>query len=262
MVGMKSEWVLDYQYLQTDYGERRIVTLKDGSSIALNGATRVLVDYNAAERVVILEKGEVVLKTVDAQDRRPFFIFAGPGRILARADGTRVDVLIEQNKCVTVSVLCGEVEVTTHNESFVAAAPNIFVPTLTRKVVVAGNATSYADRGQALPVDPQLASRIRIASWRAGPLRFDNWPVSDLIQEHNYHTQTSLELENAEVGAQQVSGIFQVGNTWEFLQALRAILPELCVTSRGGKSLLLSIGPPLNPQVESGPLMEVGGLKH
>ncbi|WP_205300690.1 FecR domain-containing protein [Pantoea sp. Ap-967] len=62
-------WLADYY---TGLGERRSITLADGSRVLLNSASALDVRYNASERRVALQAGEALFET--AADPRPFVV--------------------------------------------------------------------------------------------------------------------------------------------------------------------------------------------
>lgn len=66
--------------VQTAAGERRSVTLADGSRIDLNGATRVTLDRRDP-RIATLDRGEALF-TVVHHEKRPFRVHAGEAELL------------------------------------------------------------------------------------------------------------------------------------------------------------------------------------
>lgn len=65
----------DFQTIMTKSGESRVIALTDGSSIALNGSTSLVIDGNA-ERFARLVAGEAVFNIRHDADR-PFIVEAG-----------------------------------------------------------------------------------------------------------------------------------------------------------------------------------------
>lgn len=59
----------------TSTGERRTVTLEDGSRVTLNSASALSVKYSAERRLVSLREGEALFEP--AQDPRPFMVEGG-----------------------------------------------------------------------------------------------------------------------------------------------------------------------------------------
>jgi transmembrane sensor len=97
---------------KTGVGQRRNIALADGSQIQLNTDTAIDVSFDAAQRLIRLRTGEILIQTGKLGDQRPFFVETRDGRIQALgtrfsvhqlAGSTRVGVLEHQ-----VSVQPGE----------------------------------------------------------------------------------------------------------------------------------------------------------
>ncbi|CAI8906736.1 transmembrane sensor [Pseudomonas donghuensis] len=80
-----SPWRADYT---TRVGQRRTLTLADGSRLVLDTDTRVDVRFDAQQRLIILRHGEILVET--GKDSRPLSVQSAEGRILAL--GTRFAV--------------------------------------------------------------------------------------------------------------------------------------------------------------------------
>jgi transmembrane sensor len=160
---------------------------------------------------------------------RPFVVQAGEG--LVRAVGTRFNVLLE-SQTVTVSVLEGRVEL----EPRAATLPS---PTL----LGAGQSAAWRQEdGRLVAAAPERASRARIAAWREGKLRFDEWPLERAIEEHNRYAQRPIRL-SPEISSQvMVSGVFRIGDTEALIQALGELLQVEAVDT--GEAWLLTTAPP------------------
>nr|WP_314482484.1 sigma-70 family RNA polymerase sigma factor [uncultured Pseudomonas sp.] len=85
-------WFSDYH---TSVGERRLLTLPDGTRVTLNSASAVKVAFNAHERRVVVVAGEALFET--SADTRPFVVqtagqpVSGTGaRFSVRRDGHAV----------------------------------------------------------------------------------------------------------------------------------------------------------------------------
>lgn len=74
--------------IATGPGEHRVITLKDGTRIALNGSSRLVLDRSNA-RTARLEQGEAMFSVVH-DETRPFTVDAGGARMVDL--GTRFDV--------------------------------------------------------------------------------------------------------------------------------------------------------------------------
>lgn len=85
----------------TGAGERRVIALEDGSRIALNGGTRLVLDRDDP-RFARVEQGEALF-TVVHDDARPFRVEAGEARLVDMGtvfnvvhDGGRTDVAVSE----------------------------------------------------------------------------------------------------------------------------------------------------------------------
>ena len=80
-------WRHDYR---TATGERRDITLPDGSRISLNTATTLDVQFDGAQRLLTLRRGEIAVHTAADAQRRPFLVATAEGWL--EALGTQFSV--------------------------------------------------------------------------------------------------------------------------------------------------------------------------
>lgn len=156
----------------TRNGERRAVTLADGSQIAMNGGTAVAVAPGG--RSARLERGEVMLRVVH-NAATPFVLYAGDQAIEdvgTRFDVTRTDV------SVVVAVAEGAV-------ALPGAGPTIRL-----------------QAGDALRIDTRSGAAIRTAvapetvgGWRSGKLSFASAPLADVAAALRRREGLDLTLE-------------------------------------------------------------------
>lgn len=82
------------QWLVADHvtrtGERRALTLPDGSRLHLNARSAIDVDYTAQQRLVLLREGALIAEIAPATGLPPFLVRTGQGTV--RPIGTRVSV--------------------------------------------------------------------------------------------------------------------------------------------------------------------------
>lgn len=88
---------------ETNVGEQRTVSLRDGSSIQLNTDSRAEVRYTSSSRTIRLTKGEAFFE-VQPNRERPFLVHAGDG--VVRAVGTAFAVRL-RGQAVDVTVTKG-----------------------------------------------------------------------------------------------------------------------------------------------------------
>jgi transmembrane sensor len=91
----------------TDVGERRSITLIDGSTVDLNARSKLRIEFTKAERRVELLEGQALFQ-VAKNKARPFIVQSGDATV--RAVGTEFDVY-RKDSGTTVTVLEGKVAV-------------------------------------------------------------------------------------------------------------------------------------------------------
>ena len=193
----------------------RTLNLPDGSTLYVNANTHIRVDFNAHQRVLHLDNGQLYIE-VAADKERPLYVQAGESSV--RVVGTAFDVRRGQQQLV-VSVAHGQV----------AFAPNGNSPTT---LLGAQQRASYNyAKGT---VQPQSLSAEEVADWRSGHLSFRNRELASLIDELSlYRPQAPLQVSKA-VAQLKVSGNLDVNDPDALLNALPALLPVKTVLSADG----------------------------
>lgn len=147
--------------VETAPGVRRTVTLEDGSRIALNGGTRILLDRKDA-RFATLERGEALFDVVHDDDA-PFRVAVGDATLVDV--GTRFNVLRE-GKATAVQVAEGAV---------------IYNPDSEAVRLDAGRSLRAVDgeaQLQLAAVNPAV-----VAGWRDGRLIYDGQPMAEVAAD-------------------------------------------------------------------------------
>ncbi|KAB0503263.1 FecR domain-containing protein [Pseudomonas lini] len=188
--------------LATGTGETRETVLNDGSRIWLNALSALNVRFDATQRLLQLQCGEVLIDT-DKDPGRPFLVETAQGRL--RALGTRFSVRQEDRQTL-LNVYEGAVEVRTRHGAV--------------QVVEAGRQLAFSDSTMALST---AASPSREA-WRHGLLLADNLPLGQLIDELNRYRPGHLHCD-PKVAELPVMGSFPLKDTDQALRLLEAALP-------------------------------------
>ena len=193
----------------------RTLNLPDGSTLYVNANTRLRVDFNAHQRIVHLDKGQLYIE-VAADKERPLYVQAGQATV--RVVGTGFDVRRSQQQLV-VSVAHGQV-------AFEADAKS------TVSLLGARQRASYNyAKGT---VQQQTLTAEEVADWRSGHLSFRNRELASLIDELSlYRPQAPLQVSSA-VAHLKVSGNLDVNDPDALLNALPALLPVKTVASSDG----------------------------
>jgi transmembrane sensor len=215
----------------THVGEQRSVALGDGSTVVLNTNTIVQVKYSDARREIRLQRGEALFQV--AQDAaRPFIVRTAAGS--ARAVGTRFNVIADEAGDVTVSVLEGRVEV-------IADAPSVDSAGRHSTLLNAGESAACARDGSLTRPAPGEVTLDRIAAWREGKLRFDGWPLDRAVREYNRYADKPVVLDASADADVLVSGMFRIGDSKTFVDALVELIDGHVVDE--GKVLRLTTSP-------------------
>ncbi len=203
----------------TALGERRQVVLTDGSTLDLNGRTRITVDYGADRRLVRLEAGEAMF-SVTPDNARPFVVEAGAGRVTVT--GTRFNVRRDVED-VRVAVESGRVLVA--GERGEASRP-----------LLAGDGVRVAADGGVGPV--QRIDIASITAWRQGKLIFTDVPLAEVAREVSRYREQPLRVV-PEVANLRFSSVFRADDTNALLAALPRILPVKVRTLPDGSSEII-----------------------
>lgn len=211
---------VDESLYRTAIGEREVIELADGSTVTLNTASAVDIDYLPDERRITLTAGQANFK-VAADARRPFIVHAGEGSV--RALGTEFDVY-KSSEGVRVTLIEGRVRVASlvFPERVPAAAPRAKTLTPSAVDLIAGEQAEIAAAGgvvaAAEPVDIE-----RVTAWREGKVSFRNTPLAEAVAEMNRYSAAQITLADRALDDLRVSGVFRVSNSDHFVNALESL---------------------------------------
>lgn len=207
-VALQQGWLAQPQQvvdITAPRGERRQVTLPDGSVLEVNTGTRAQARWFSHRREITLTEGEIFF-AVQPDAHRPFIVHAGASRVVVT--GTRFNVRHDAER-VQVSVESGAVEVSGgpwwHRE--------VQQLTANQGVEVRTGETPGAVR----PVE--LGS---LLAWRRGKIVFENTPLAQAVDEINRYLPEPARLDAPSLRGHRVAGIFSVDEP----QALIDMLPE------------------------------------
>jgi len=197
------------EVIETALGERRSVSLSDGSRVMLNTASRVVIAYTPSHRTLTLEKGQARFD-VARNIARPFVVRAGGQQIIAL--GTAFDVRWTDAQ-LSIVLFEGRVAVIPANEppSALGGAGVTLEP---------GERLQFAQPVLAVKSEPQLE---REEAWVSGRAIFNSTPLSDAVDEMNRYTRRKLQLSDPELAALEISGTFSVDDAEAFARALAEI---------------------------------------
>ena len=178
----------------TPTGERRRVTLPDGSRVELGPASAIKLDYSAGARRVVLLSGvaHFTAAPVASVEDRPFIVAAADGH--ARVLGTEFMVAHVPGGA-EVTVLEGRVEVARRAAEYGLA-----------RVLARDQAVRYSAAGLG-PV--RAVNARRATAWRRGRLIFDKAPLGEVVAALNRYRRGRIMITDPALASRRVSGIFQ-----------------------------------------------------
>lgn len=193
---------------ETAIGEIRRVPLADGSTAAINTASRVEVRLAEDRREVLLSEGEVWIQV--APDRtRPFIVEAG--RVRVRAVGTAFSVRRREDGA--------DILVT---EGIVEAWADGAEGNMVR--LAAGERAFVGDNAGIVRPDATITSVDRTLAWRSGRVDFVDEPIADAVAEFNRYNRRQLVLVDRAVGREHFDGVFRTDDPEGFASAIRTSL--------------------------------------
>lgn len=201
--------------VETKAGERRLIALSDGSRIALNGSTRIVLD-GGDSRTATLESGEALFAVVH-DDAKPFRVKAGTA--VLKDAGTLFNVLHEGDR-TEVAVAEGAV---LYNPD--ADAVNLTPGMALRK------------QGGDVVVSPVQADTV--GDWRRGRLTYRAAPVWQIARDLSRNVGVPVTAA-PEVARMRFSGVIVLTDDEE--QLFRRVAGLIGVAARrSGEGWLLTV---------------------
>lgn len=205
---------------QTAKGERRSITLADGSMVDLNAATRLTVTLARDTRSVRLDQGQAVFDV--AHDvGRPFTVVAGDRTV--RVLGTQFDVRRRDGR-VSVTVARGAVEV----RPSAGASGSIYR-------LQPGQRLDHLEGGAETQV--AAAEAAEVLGWRSGRLVYRGQPLAEVVADLNQQWPTQITIEDATLAATPVSGVLILDQQDAVINRLALLVPLRAVRSDAGVTL-------------------------
>jgi transmembrane sensor len=217
-------WIQAPDHYSTQIGERRALTLADGSRVSLDSATEVSVKYSRTARELRLLRGQARFDVAHDVER-PFSVVAGHRKIIAT--GTAFNIDIASGHAV-VTLIQGRVAVL-REEAF--ARPGSKHPI---ELEPGQQLTETANNGSRIAVvDLQ-----RVTAWTTGQLIFANDTLNDVVEHMNRYTANPVVIADTRVGAMRISGVFNSSDTAGFVDTVSNYLPVQAATDDSGRVVL------------------------
>jgi transmembrane sensor len=206
-------WWLQPTSYQTALGERRVLTLVDGTRVTLDANSELDVSYSTGSRNLQLLRGQARFE-VAHDSARPFFV-AAYGAVV-RAVGTDFDVDLPGQSLV-VTLLEGRVTISdaTHLTA-----------------LRSGQQLTLAI-GQAPVVGEADSSDV--VAWQNGQVVFHNVPLSAVVERLNRYDRARFVLADQSLATRRVSGTFNTGNAAAIAEILTRYLEIKAIYSNSGQ---------------------------
>lgn len=212
-----------FDRLRADYytavGEVRTFELADGSRAYLNTDTAIALKFSDKQREVTLLRGQAFFDVKPAVER-PFVVVKG--ELAAEAVGTRYGVISAfGDRHPEVQVEEGKVRVSATD----------------RQITVTAGEGVTLNPGGSLALTKVDENDLM---WRSGKLVFSGRPLSEVLATLSRYRSGNILLMDRNIGLHKVSGVFNVSNTDQALDALEQTVPLNIRRLPGGVVLVWS----------------------
>lgn len=234
---------------ETAFGERRTITLQDGSRVYLNTDSRVQVAFSDSARVVKLGHGEALFE-VAHDTTHPFIVQAGGTEV--RAVGTAFNVRL-RNQIVEVTVTEGKVQLKPmiiggaargeeSERKQVAAGSSVTVGAagLHNAILLDAGSAAVSAAGTIEQVQLQDDGVRRRVAWRDGVIELQGETLAQAIEEFNRYRKTPIVIADPALATMRVGGRFQTDEADKFVSALRANFSIRAIQGSNGEIYLLA----------------------
>ena len=216
---------------ETASGERRTITLDDGSRVSLDASSRLDVRYTKERRRLVLRAGQARFD-VAHNALRPFMVEARGHTVIATGTAFNIDLL---GPTELVTLIEGRIVITSSQGAKPLVAfqrPSAADITLTPgKQAAFGPASSMV-----ATVDLK-----RTGAWEAGMLDFDNEPLASVATRINHYADRPIVISPSAANL-KISGVFKTGDTATFVDAVSRYLP-VSATDRGNDIVIAASKP-------------------
>jgi transmembrane sensor len=196
-----------WQIHETGIGERRTITLADGSTAELNADSRIRVRYSDDARRIILERGEALFD-VRADAARPFAVETTFGAVRVR--GTSFIVRVTQAEMRT-TVIGGIVEGLPRR----GAADDT-------PLTIGANQELHITTDAARRLDLAQQTVERRLAWRDGMLAFDGETLREAVAEVERQTGVHFTFADPTLGDLRIGGYISATDADAFIRLLES----------------------------------------
>lgn len=218
----------------TAFGERRVVTLADGSRISLDSDSEVTVRYSRTARELQLLRGQARFD-VSHDIERPFSVLAGNQKVIATGTAFNID-MTEAN--VLVTLIEGHVEVLDEQAPAKLTPIAQYAPSRQSTKLHAGQQLVAYTEG---PPQVEIANIQRVTAWTNGQLIFSDELLPEVVARISHYSKTPIIINDPQITKERISGVFNTGDVPGFLDIVTQYYPVKAVTDDAGRIILEKI---------------------
>ena len=196
---------------QTVIGEQRSFSLQDGSVVFLNTHSKVRVAWLSNERHIELVRGEARFK-VAKDPARPFIVATSTAAV--RAIGTLFNVRAEPLS-TQVAVLEGQVDVTQTPPHRIGSPDPAEQPASAAAHPLSSIRLGAGERAAvtSVGIEPDAGPSIEaVSAWTDRHLVFRDQQLSSVIAEFNRYRTQPLVLDDPQLAALKIGGVFDLSD--------------------------------------------------
>jgi len=231
--------------LRTAAGERRIISLPDGSAVTLSARSAITIDFSATERRLNLIEGEAIFD-VEHDPARPFVVEAGGGEVTAI--GTTFNIRVAEEGAV-VTVIEGRVNVSAGVRRGEARRQLDQVAEAGEQIVFGSRQVARAVKVEQSFITPaKPVDAPRVSEWSRGLLRFNGEPLSQVVAEVNRHSLRQIRIRDPELARTPIYGVLHIGDE----RGLLSIIQDLGGLSDAALTQKVSVEAPAAEEAGDG----------
>jgi transmembrane sensor len=247
------------QVYETGVGERRVVTLADGSQVQLDSLTKLRINYSEHARDLELIKGQARFDV--ARDvQRPFSVLAAGQKVIATGTAFNVDLL---NRELFVTLIEGRVAVLPETGALPknrpAASSSLGTgsspSTITPSIPKPESKPIELEAGQQLTIGESGAAKVAEANvqqataWQSGQIVVEDEPLSAVVARVNRYSPRPVTLADEKIALLRISGVFNTGDVDGFILGVTRYLPVM--VEQRDNAIYLSFSEPLPTQLHN-----------
>lgn len=214
-VALACFWDFHTQTIETGAGERRTVTLADGSVVGVSPETTLRVQFSENERRIKLSRGDAFFR-VAKDTTKPFLVESSRTRV--RAVGTAFGVERKYDSII-VTVEEGRVAVA---QTTTAPSPTVAKSPAVAEISLDPDQQVIVPHGGLMGEVHKVDSHRELA-WADGHLILDHDSVAEVVRQFNRFNRVQIKVLDPQLAARPVSAVFNVSDPAAFVAFLESV---------------------------------------